>query len=330
MKKKGIQKLFLVENDYDNSEKELCLRELGDSVRGYIKTGVRNIQLDELIILQKEFYRRYKERFDTKKIVNTICEDSKSKLLMSEVKFFEEESLKDTSNFLKKASDDIYCILEEAIGDQFINILQDTAYLSHMDMLYELYEREEKLRKEEKEYEKLSVRYKIMSQIAKKLSENRRMELEELQRELGVDEEDVIIVVDRCDKYFNVRDKKDNIQISLSPIGKKYSNYILNSEQKYSKSIMSQLVFKNCINILNSIENSYEKGFMCELSLEELMPEEEDSIRYLYNRLVDKLIDKNKDMYEAPFFIKEKKERVNENNEKNIFRIYEGWDEDIY
>ena len=94
-------------------------------------------------------------------------------------------------------------------------------------MLYELYEQEERLRSEEEEYEKISEKFQKMADITRSLSQERRMKIEQLQKQTDISEKELESLLNNILIYVK---KKDSIQISLSPAGKKYCDYIMNSK----------------------------------------------------------------------------------------------------
>ncbi|MCQ4726024.1 hypothetical protein NE664_05030 [Anaerotignum faecicola] len=63
--------------------------------------------------------------------------------------------------------------------------------MSHMNMLYELYEQEERLRSEEEEYEKISEKFQKMADITRSLSQERRMKIEQLQKQTDISEKEL-------------------------------------------------------------------------------------------------------------------------------------------
>lgn len=58
-------------------------------------------------------------------------------------------------------------------------------------MLYELYEQEERLRSEEEEYEKISEKFQKMADITRSLSQERRMKIEQLQKQTDISEKEL-------------------------------------------------------------------------------------------------------------------------------------------
>lgn len=109
-------------DEKDEREKETYLKELGYSVHNYIKTGVKNRQLEAWSDLEEQFFQKYEERFVTEKIAEQISEFSKDSLieLVKECK----EKLTDAAISADKlydlqwveTSDKIYRIMVEKVS----------------------------------------------------------------------------------------------------------------------------------------------------------------------------------------------------------------------
>lgn len=329
MGKSERQRISYIIDRNDDDEKEIYLKELGESVHSYIKTGVKNTQLDDLIELEVEFRKKYEERFNVKEIAELISKLSAERMLQIEKTYWREIEKKKQEIDIKKVSDDIKEVVIEIVYDNVIDklkkVIKDTAYLSHMNMLYELYEQEERLRREEAEYEKISKQFQKMANITKRLSKERRMKIEQLQQQEDISEKELDNLLNRYEKYFNTREKKESVQISLSPTGKKYYDYIVNLQQKYSRSTLERIIYKNCDKLMEAIENSYNRGLEYDLNLEELSPERDRAIQSKYHRLTKRFISENEEIYTVrAYIINEEKESVY--NEKNRIRIPREWD----
>mgnify|MGYP000936821338 CR=1 FL=1 len=69
-------------------------------------------------------------------------------------------------------------------------------------MLYELYEQEERLRSEEEEYEKISEKFQKMADITRSLSQERRMKIEQLQKQTAISEKELESLLEKIKKVF--------------------------------------------------------------------------------------------------------------------------------
>ena len=328
MGKVELKKNLIVADGEDELERDYYLKELGKAVHNYVRTGVKNKQLEELAALEEKFQKRYRERFDISVITDMISDENSKLVLEIEQKTFDDDDLRDRMTYmhlLQKTSKQITKMVNQVLEEKLDKILKDAAYLSHINMLYEIYEKEEKLRREEREYEMISEQFHYMTYIAEELSKHRRMELTELRFKTGISKNELEGIVNRCSKFFNIRDKKNTVEISLSPVGKKYCNYITNENQNYSKEVFNQLTYKNMVELMQSLEKSYDWGVTYEVHIEGVAPENERAIRCKYNSIVKKLTAENQDVYDVNSFIKSgRKERIGI-NEGNLFRIPSEW-----
>lgn len=320
---------------YEEGNREEYLKELGESVHKYINTGVKNQQLDELLTLQVEFRRRYQDCFNVAKVIEAAVEETKgslgkkNKYISAEFGTISNAEIHESvSDFYNEACDkkelqnEIFDNLRKNIQNSVLSILKDVAYLSHVNMLYELYEREQKLRQEQKEYEEISKKYQKIAEITKMLSEKKKMELNELERQLNISEDEVLNTLSRNSQMFNIRNKKNVVKVSLSPKGKKFNNYFLNSSRNISNETYNELLYKNCNMLIESLENSCERKVVYQIKLEGVKPEALRAIEFKYYRTASKLIADKEDMYTVNRMdLEEKKERVSSTGETVIYKI---------
>lgn len=310
----------------DENEKEEYLQELGKAVHHFVRTGHRTKQLEEFVKQEEKFRERYQKYFNIDFLIGSDLEERY--LIEIDIQDQETANRRNLEFFTKTEkcirendAKEIRRELTEKINARF----QDTVYLSHINMLYELYEREEKLRREEKEYEKISEQFQSMAKAAQILSQKKRMELEELQIEEDISRQEMEKMLSGCNKYFNVRPKKQGVEISLSPAGRKYYHYMENSSPAYSKEAYNELLRKNTDNVISALEKSYDRGIAVELSLEEILPETERMIRHRYHKLTKRFMAEGSDDYLMNSDVgNSKKERVKA-DERISFRIKEEW-----
>ena len=135
------------------------------------------------------------------------------------------------------------------------------------------------------------------------------------------------MLVNGCSKYFNIKENKKEINVSLSPTGRKFYEYVLNNEKIYSSKVVNEIVYKNCSSIIDSIEKSVEINSIADLNLEEVGPCEKRSLTYRYYQAVaDILSERNETYLNYNMYFKGRKN--NEGNEKRIekrIKIPEQW-----
>ena len=320
--------------DYEEEDREEYLKELGESLHKYINTGVKSQQLDELLTIEVEFRRRYQERFDVAKVIEAAvketkgCLEKKNKFISTEFSTISKGKIHelvsdsyDEAFDKKELQNEIFDNLCKNILNSVLPILKDVAYLSHVNMLYELYEREQKFRQEQKEYEEISEEYPKIAELTKMLSEKKKMNLNELDRQLNISKEEVLNTLSRNSQMFNIRDKKNAVKVSLSPKGKKFNNYFLNSSHNISNETYNKLLYKNCNMLIESLENSCERKVVYQIKLEGIKPEALRAIEFKYYRTANKLIADKEEMYTNRMDLEEKKERVCSIGEKVIYKI---------
>lgn len=328
---------YFLGKENEDCEKEDFLREFGESLRNFIKTGVENKQLEKLVAIKEKFQETYEKRFRIEEVVIEISEVSLKKAL--DLVKEKNAALEDHGVIPQDGSEMLNCDLEEAsklisveLNDLFKNkistLIRDMAYLSHANMLYELYRKETKIRREEKEFEEVSEKCSEMPEIVQKINGERRVMLDALGGKTSLEEKKLEKILMSYKKYFNVYKKQNGIQISLSPIGKKFYNYNKNISQQYSNETVEQLIYKNCDNLMEAVENYCDSGFASYVKFDNLPPEMERSLQSRYGCVMKKLKPDMDVDYIMEKHIGWKKER--EYDEINKFRIVSGWNKKDY
>lgn len=330
-KKRLENRKYFIFDDDSRTEKEEYLKELGAAVRNYAKTGVKSSQLEELVKLEEKFQNRYKERFAIDEIICAIKEESMKKVEaynQQKVEAVQEEcreKLPEPKEDREMLFQSVLSSVWEALESRIDNVLMDAVYLSHVNMLYELYEQEEALRKEERQFKELSGRFQNLADISRKISVQRRMNLEELESQAAISKKEIMRVLNVCEGFFNVRPKKNTYLISLSSKGRRYNDFISNHSNIYSDEALNQNVYKNCNNIIVGLKKSYHFKTYYKPQLSGLRPENERAIMHQYRRAVEDIVP-----YAArrgPTVIDEKFDVMEEEHSYNIaasFQLIEG------
>ena len=307
---------YFLGKENGDSEKEDFLREFGESLRNFIKTGVENKQLEKLVAVKEKFQETFEKRFRIEEILVEISEISVKKTL--ELVKEKNSALENHGAVPSDGSEMLNCVSEEAskiisielknlLEKEFFTSIRDMAYLSHANMLYELYRKETKIRREEKEFEEVSEKCIEMPMIVREINEERRMMLDALGKKMDLEEKKVEKILMSHKKYFNVYEKQDGIQISLSPVGKKFYNYRKNISRQYSNEVV---------------------GFASYVKFDNLPPEMERSLQSRYGYVMKKL---RPDM-DVDFIMEKhigwRKERKYDEIDK--FRIVSGWNKKDY
>lgn len=298
--KKEIERLFYQEN----GEIEEFLKEAGKSLLRYIETGVENKQLEDMGKAHSYFAREYKKYFDMDSIIKSVVENAKKSA---------SASCSQKENFINDFCD----MFLVSIKENFTTIIKDVAYLSHANMLYELYEQEQKVKQKEKEYESIKKNDEKVLGVVQLLDEKKRMTLNDLQKQLGVNKTDLMSVLNKNLALFNIREKSDKtINVSLSPKGKEFNKHVFFFNNSVSRSTLNKLLYKNCNMLVESFEATYEKKMIYKIKLEGLDHQSCRSIEYKYYRTASKIVDEQENRY---YTLPE--EEVSRNGEKVIYTI---------
>ena len=330
MKRKELLRKYDQIETYNDREKEVYLRDLENSVYNYIRVGVENKQLEELNNLEEEFQERYEQMFEMRELTKEALEELKladivssyeHNLLLKRTKESVEEARRDSRSFIEEFVEDIKRELEELLMDKWHKVIKDVAYLSHMSMLYNLYEKQRNQQRIEKAYDIVTARFSNLPDIANCINQNRRMSFTSICKEVHISEDELDELLTQANEYFNVRQKGREVQISLSPSGRKYNRYIILEKGKYSEEKMEQLLYKNCDKMMNSLEYSLNRGIELEITLEGISYDRERVLKCKYHNTVQKILSKREETYNrSSYCVNISREGANE-NEKLIYKI---------
>ena len=79
---------------------------------------------------------------------------------------------------------------------------------------------------------------------------------------------------------------KKVIQISLSPVGKKYLAYMTDQERVFLQSQVDKITTKNCEAVINSIPISLVKGIPQSVKFSDITPKSARNIQFTYNQTI--------------------------------------------
>lgn len=330
MKRKELLRKYDQIEKYNDREKEVYLRDLENSVYNYIRIGVENKQLEDLSNLEEEFQERYEQMFEMHELTKEALEDLKLtdivssyeyNFLLKKTKESTEETCRDSRSFIEEFVEDIKRELEELLMDKWHKVIKDVAYLSHMSMLYNLYEKQRNQQRIEKAYDIMTARFGNLPDIANCINQNRRMSFTSICNVVDISEDELDELLTQANEYFNVRQKGKEVQISLSPSGRKYNRYIISGKEKYSEEKMEQLLYKNCDRMMDSLEYSLNRGIELEITLEGISYDRERVLKCKYHNTVQKILSKREETYNrSGYCINIGREGVHE-NEELIYKI---------
>ena len=304
---------------YDE-EKDLVVRELEEAVHKYIKTGVKSKQLDKVVDVEVKFQKGYKGCFDIERLIQTITSESKKEVLKNAQLAVTSEG-KSVTRELDSIIDVVLKKVEPLLNGELDKMLSEVAYLSHINMLYEMYEKESKLRQEEQEYRKIVSQYESMEKIVKQLRESRRMEVRKLQEAVKAPVQVVYAAISENPKYFNIKERGDTYQISLSPAGRRISGHAIDATIMYSQETLDHLVYKNCYGVMEGLEKTFSNktGRVVEGSIkfEGISPEKKRALQSKYHQVTRKVLEEDEETY----IMWNKLEGDDDYNEENKYKF---------
>lgn len=350
----------------NDQEKEELLIEFGDAVRKYIHEGERTQQLDEFLKARSQIKSAYKKNLDGAAIIKEYDEiygeiydgthlkikatstpkhvtTNKVKVHFRSLKGNDFQYNLPNSVICRKEKEDERKKLRQEMLEEWNRRLEqeikDIAYLSHINMLYDLYEREKKLREEQKEYESISQQYQHLAKITKLLSEERKLELRQLENQLSIGDKELLQTIQDNAEFFNIKrgrirsDNREVVKISLSPCGRKFNHYMVDEKHLIDKSMLNELVYKNGVKILDGIEQTCDNHFTRDLEFDGISPEYERALNSKYYSVSSRILANMKNMYDVSEYddisdykyVKNQMEDNEFQNETDI--IYTGWNE---
>ncbi len=213
------------------------------------------------------------------------------------------------SEFKKK-----YSLLWEE--SQQNSMMEQMEYMCYIKMMYDLFHKEEKIKKTEEQYLEFHNQYPDLVRITQKISEKRKMYLKELEAEMKW----TISIKDMINKYeefFYFKERKEGILVSLTTSGIKYNNFISSRLVAIPYDVMSQVVYNNSNNILESFQKSLDSGSIDPLELEGMESEKKRAIKHKYRLLISDILRQREEYYDIDIVYSERKiENYYDNKER--------------
>lgn len=180
--------------------------------------------------------------------------------------------------------EDILTQIQKKISDSVKKIM----YLSHLNMLVDLYMKELELREEQAIYKKASDEFPKLFKITAEISKARRLKGSEVKEQFELSEHECNLMKGKYQRYFNIRKVPNDAmgQISLSPSGKKYLRYMSNIQCDYTQSQIEGLVVKNCEAIINSIPVSIVNAIPQRVGFTGIAPVIERNLQFAYDQVI--------------------------------------------
>lgn len=310
-------------NDYDVQNRENFMDEISEAIRNYIQTGVESKQLVEFIKLENTFYNEYSRLIDYAIFTKDMIELSAEQIAdLSNHTFLEIENIKNQDHILEKIINRVL----EYTGEKLQHAIANVAYMSNINTLYEIYEKENSIRKEQKQFQEKLNKTMHSYEITIELSKNRRMELREIQKKMGIPKKELEDEINASKEFFNIRNRDNITLISLTPKGKRFKDYISYQKSSNFTKETNQLVYNNCCAIIEAIENAYEMDVDSDVDLNGIPSEEERAIKRKLHGIVEKVMSDQQSIYSTKELRRRlKSEKMEAEYEKGVYTIEKRW-----
>lgn len=178
---------------------------------------------------------------------------------------------------------------KQAIKD----LLLKTKYISKIEAVVELYNKENERRKEWDEFNELDDSNKNFIFIAKELDEHRHMKYRALQQKLNLSDEELLNSIELGERYLNFDWNRDNSinYISLNRRGKKYVDYRLEKVYNFSQADVDRIVEKNCKVVCESAKLASQKGIVAEIKIVDVSPRVGRHIKSMCSQYISEFAD---------------------------------------
>lgn len=259
-----MNQLQILENDELTRDEKLSecdetLQELKENIREYISTGDKNRQLEDAEKDIGRYQNMLKEALYAENVSKAILDSIKTINTHDEL-------------ISKKLSETIMHDITDIIQGHFDII----SVLSQFLVLVSMSKAETKIRKQHKEFDRMSKQYPLLNQIARMTYDYPYTCLEQISNKLSFEQKAVETTIYECEILFNVRSfEKSGLYISLSPQGYDYVKYLPTRDRKYSKSELDKAIFTNSIGMLEAIQKN--TPFKSNI-------DDADLNKYLYNK----------------------------------------------
>lgn len=284
MKKNDIRKIFSILNE-DDFYKEEFLDEMQEAIFYYIKNGIKSRKIEKFEELEIEFKKIYGSIENQMELnINRMMSQNYERMmqyliiLQKEQKSFDYLTNDKGKNFFE------YIDRSKAFDYEDIRkIIDDVTFSTYVYILYQICDIEEKIRLEQKEYDKLTQKYKELPKIVNILNEVGVENPEKIRIEARVEIKDFENIINECIEFFDIQEYENEIDMSLSNKGKEYNSYEKKyGESKYSQETMEQIVYKNCYEILNSLEKIEDNE---QIEFKDLSKEREEILQSKYIKI---------------------------------------------
>lgn len=273
---------------FNEREQEEYVMDMVDAVHAYIKSDCESSILRNFATHTEDIRRLYDE-----KIYGEELKEQFAKL------YKRLETYSDKNQRKKEQDDNLSQVLSDMQSDMERYIHSILVY-SQLNVLRELHEKEEKKRRDEKEFDYISSENPILIKIALEVEKKRRMRYADIKAKFNLSDADMRGILSAGQNYFNLsKDRNHKIMnISLKPKGKQYIHYISESKTMVSQTKVNEIVASNCESMIISLRTSMIKKIPYDMEVRGVSPATKRKVLYSYRQNISEMIKITSDRYE--------------------------------
>lgn len=271
----------------NDQEKNEYINDMVNAVHAYISSDQESALMQNFVLHTDEIRRRYD-------YLISLCEIQKQ---FEQLRKSFEEFQSSTRGSEKEENDFSKLIdeMESKIEEQFYS----TVSFSRLNTLCEVYEKEEKKRRDRSEYQNLAAENPMLTEIALAVDKKRRVKYKEIKDEFKLSDPEMKKILKDGRNYFNLaKDKNHNIiSISLNYRGKQYIRCVSSEARMVSQSKVDEIVVSNCESIILSMKASVIKEIPHDVKIVGVSPSSQRKVCHIYRQNVSELIKARSETY---------------------------------
>lgn len=264
MENRAIKEFLKIDNEEDKSE---YILDLSHSIQEYVKSGIKNDILNNFQKYASEIKCELTKAIDEHaKLVNNLGNEICDQIARN--------------NFTRETI--------EQFQQKVDGSMKKVIYLSHLNILSELYISEMEYREEQEDFERITKEFPKLLKIAADIDAKRRVSGNELIEQFNLSDNEYNAITVNCKSYFNLHRGRNNEirQVTLSPKGRTYLKCMKDARHSYTQSQVDALVTKNCEVVINVIPVSLVKGMPQRICFSGVTPQTERSIQFLFDQAI--------------------------------------------
>jgi len=322
---------IFIQGDNDEQKQQLII-DTAEAVRLNIKNGHRNDLYKNLMEYQMSIKELIDERLNMESARELLSEKRMSDIEKRKEyirKFVPEHNQEAAAKEMESFVQNWYDMTAEVMLDE----LRTMTYMGHLNALCQISEKEEEIRREEAEFEKIHEEIPQMERVSSIIDENRRLPYTAISEKCEIATDEAKRMFRTANAYFVVskHPEPQKRTVTLSSKGKRFVHYSLNQRKEITREEAEEYVVIASESIISSVQKSLKNQVVCDIHVEGVQPMIKRKLKYEYRKMVEGLLMELKmkesyDIIEERYRIKKQRsltERsMNGGNDEKIKDIY--------